>query len=219
MYKKLMGARMALAAALAVIPASASAVPTLTEGGVAVAAGSTVVGTLTNPPLKMTNAAAATLLECTTATITGKVHSNPTPDLAVEITAFNVGGTGATKAGEPEPECTGMFGNFTFTTHASAANPWCLTGLKSDQFEVRGGACTSAAKNLTFTLDSTTVGVCEYSAASVTGTYTTGGAQAVTTITKAKFTKVSGSFLCPAEGFFDMEFKLETSNGTALTIS
>ncbi len=222
--KKLISACMALAAFAAfVLPATASAAndPNLTEGGVAVTAGSTVRGTASNTEFKTT--AGGNLVTCSNATMSGPVITNSGGNVTGEITSSAYSGTGSVHSDNGLAECTGTFGNAYITPNL----PLCLestTGMAADEFNVSGGACGGAAGNVKFIIGSTTAGACEYESTNpISGTGTTGGSQATLTVNNTQAgsgsKKIAGGFLCPSSGQLNMTFSLETTNGTALTIS
>lgn len=227
MRKKSSSICIALAAlvALAAAPSQSLATndPDLTEGGSMVSAGVEIIGTNVGE-LLITDANTNVLIRCTTFIQRGSsIHVSPTT-VSEEISTFKVGGTGVKPEGQPKRECTGSFGNVSFTANpATNGLPWCLQSDSTDAtdaFRIRGGKCSEASRAIRFVLDSTTVGECAYQrTAAIPGTYTTGGTAAELSISKIEFPKVSGSFLCPGTGYLDMTFSLETSNGTALTIS
>jgi hypothetical protein len=76
-----------------------------------------------------------------------------------------------------------------------------------------GGKCSAPGK-VNFTLASTTVGNCVYEGVSVDGTFATHPSDALMSVpggaAKRGFPKISGGFLCPSEGFLDMDFTMET---------
>jgi hypothetical protein len=226
MYKKLITACMALAAfaAFAVMPASAMASnsPELTDpDGTTLAVGSTVVGTNVGNTLFLdTNG--NTLLTCTTAKMTGHVVKNDGSNVEGTISTADFGGTGAQKAGEPEPECTGSFGNVTVTVKT----PLCIrstAAMATDEFQVEGSDCDGSGAKVTYTLESTTVGTCRYlTTGPVKGDFTTGAHDTLTvrdTQAGSGASKEEGGFFCPASGMLRMTFTLETENGTTVTIS
>ena len=96
--------------------------------------------------------------------------------------------------------------------------PWCLfsnTTMATDEFQVRGGGCTSPTSAIKFTLHVSTIFgkiSCNYeNPAHLKGTFTTHPSDALLTLTKQKFNGTSGG-LCPAEGFLDQSFTLTVNN-------
>jgi hypothetical protein len=225
MYKKLITACLAITAFAAfVLPASALAVnePQLTEGGSLVAVGSTIVGTASET--KFTTTEGATLVTCSTAKMTGTLKANSGSKVEWEVLkgSATFQGTGAVSAHNGLPECTGSFGNF-YKTVTTALCVRSDSTMLTDEFNVTGGACGTNGK-VGFIIGSTTAGACTYeSTGAVKGTYTTNGTQAslttVDTSAGSGSKLVSGGFLCPTSGALAMTFTLETSGGTALTIS
>lgn len=157
-------------------------------------------------------------MECETATITGEVVKNDGTHLVGTISTFELKGT----AGNPSSShCAGGYGgNITVTpnhttnpTHNGVASlPWCLTlSGPEDTFTIfgeTGGSCTSGqTRPITIVYDSTTLGACTYEKKEpIVGTYTTHPADAILTITKQEFKRVTGSGFCP--GSFNMRMAL-----------
>ena len=226
---------MAAFAALFVVPSVASAIQLTHPTGTTAAVGTLIQGTNVAHSTTGINTVMRTPLgniECATATLTGKIVKNAANGTHVVGTIET-----AEFRGTPKPEgahentghCTapGGFGTTTVTpnhttnpVHPAGVGslPWCITAGSKDEFSVYGeaeGSCTSGAtRPLVFTLHTTLLGACTYSKASVTGTYTTHSAAAITTISGQEFTKVTGSGFCPATGKLDMAFTLETDTAT-----
>lgn len=213
---------LAIFVAVFVAPSPASASPELTSPtGTRAPVGTLLQGTNvehgeTSKVLKMTTSVGT--FECAEATLTGELTSNQEAHVAGNVTTTEFRGT---PAAPTSPHCAGPGGLGTITITPShitnpshngvSSLPWCITAdAVADQFTVRGGKCSEAARNLTFILHSTTIGPCTYQKTSVTGTYTTHPAAAVLTIQSQKFTKITGSPFCPSEGSLDMAFTLET---------
>jgi hypothetical protein len=234
MSKKILAVCTALVAfaAFSVMATAASANPVVTHPtGTVMAthpAGTTctaepkgcITGTQINSPSKFTSGSTdpgTPLVECSNATMTGELDVNSTtatPSITGNITTADFSGTGASVNGVPE--CTSSFGNVSVVTTGANGVPWCLTSVKAtDEFEVRGGLCTEAARKIAFNLNSTTAGECKYEKESFKGTFVTHPEDAVLTLTHAgPAAKVAGGILCPASGSLDMSFTLETDSGT-----
>jgi len=165
---------------------------------------------------RMTDKNGGILVECTKGTMTGELTENGANVITGDITSAsftnNTGGA-----------CPSIVGTSVVTTKiedkgppvVQTGVPWCLSTIKAtDTFEVRGGNCNEAARNLIFILDNSVAGECEYSKASVTGTFRTDVKEtedAILTVTKnGAFVLIRGGAFCPKEGFLDMEFTLET---------
>jgi hypothetical protein len=210
MKKQLFAACMALAAfaAFAVMPAMASAAPTLTAPtGTLLATGSAVTGTNVGDTL-MTDSSGNVLLRCNKATMTGTVTTNnSTNGFAGDISSAVF--TGDASA---DGECTGTFGNSYVTANIAGGTPYCIKNTKNvDELEVRGGKCSEASRSIKYVLHSTTLGTCTYErTGGIIGKYTTHPTAAEATISKSEFTRTSG--FCPSAGFLDMTFAL-TSGG------
>lgn len=222
MHKKIIMACMALAAfaAFAVLPAVASASPELGETTAPEDAWiKTPVPSLIRAhnvgDTLMTDESGNVLTRCSSATMTGTLTTNSGTSIEGDISSASFSGTASGGA------CTGSFGNVTVTPKLL---PWCIKSVpKTDNFEVRGGNCTEEAKAITFILDAPLGVECKYQRSAtepITGTFTTDTAgtttDAVLSISKVKFPGESTPFPCPANGFLDMSFTLETDvEGTA----
>lgn len=234
---------MAAVAALFVVPSVASATsPTLCEttalgcDSITVGADTTIIATNVAHTGEVTTTKMVTGLgnvECETATLTGKLTKNAGGVIEGDIETAEFWGKPGQKPPHPAGQrCSGGFGGDTLVTPNHTNNPchtptggtshcslpWCLKAEgNKNVFSVRGGNCSEAARPLTFTLDTTTLGACSYERkAAVTGTYTTHPADLVATVTggeEAKFTKITGSAFCPNTGELFMAFTLTTDVG------
>lgn len=95
--------------------------------------------------------------------------------------------------------------------------------MADDEFQVIGAACGSSGK-VKIVLDFQVAGECEYEATgNLKGTYTTGGTQAsltsISTSAASGFKLIKGGFLCPSSFALGISYRLETANGTSITIS
>jgi hypothetical protein len=211
MYRKLMTACMALAAfaAFAVMPSIASATndPDLTDsGGSSVPVGTKIKATSIGN-LVMTDVNTNHLVTCSSAWMTGELTKNDGSNIEGNVESATFSGTGT------NGECTSTFGGITVTTNVTNGIPYCMRStatMETDEFQVRGGKCSEASREIRYTLDSTTIGECTYGrTAAVVGTYTTTPEDAVVHITHQKFEKKAGGFFCPGEGYLDFTFTLE----------
>lgn len=215
MTRKLLATCVSLAAfaALAVIPAMASASPVLTENGVAVPVGAKVDATNSGNILFTTSSGTVT---CTKSTFTGTVITNTGTHIEGTIETATFKGEG------PEETCKSTF-IFNPSFKVTPENlHWCITSGGADAWSIRGGACGAAAKNLRFTLDNSVVGNCTYERATVTGTYETNKTPVTLKVGASQtFTKVAGGSACPATGTLSGGWTLETdvSPFTGLSIS
>lgn len=156
------------------------------------------------------------VIECQTGFMTGKIIKNSGTHIEGEITAAEFSGTpGVTPH---TGHCKSPLGNVTVTPNLATnpaheghpSLPWCITAANNkDQFEIKGGKCGGMALPLTVAIHSPASGLCSYSTASVTGTYTTDPAAAIGTIINQEFTKITGGVFCPPNGKLDMAFTLE----------
>jgi hypothetical protein len=217
MSKKLIGAFMALAAfaAFAVMPAVSSASPVITHPtGTKLATGVNIRAHLVNGDALLTGTSGETLVDCNSATITGKLTENSGTSFKGEITSAIYGGTGTQASGEPATECTSSIGNASVTALATTKSPWCLTSTTEDKWHLTGGTCAASGGNLKFILVSTTIGTCEYeSTEGPSGTFTTHSTgDAILTVTKSGFKLINSNFFCPTSGTLDQSFTLETDS-------
>ncbi|MGN6588416.1 MAG: hypothetical protein ACTHKT_13260 [Solirubrobacterales bacterium] len=226
MHKKLMMACMAIAAFAAfVIAPAASASPVLTEGTTAVLPHNTaktctedptgcIIGTNTGVT-KFT--ASGFNVECDHDVLTGWVTKNSGTKIEGTVPAgkaeFHGTGTGT--------DCTSALGpvKVTVTSELCLATGEITTsnGTKDPD----GVTVTGCGANVKFDLEITGTGNCEYSTASVLGTYLTNAAATVN-ISEQAASKVAGGIFCPSSGKLDMDFDLYTDNlptETPLTIS
>jgi hypothetical protein len=182
------------------------------------------------------------LAECTKATMTALLTKNNGTEVEADITTATFeGGSAGGKINGME-ECNGTFGPMVPTTNGTDpvgtkidnedvenGTPWCLKSngnMADDEFQIRGGTCSEAAKKITFILDTTlSAGVvtqCKYERGSgepVKGTYTTHATgEAILSVTAKAGTLPDTTFkgeagnnvLCPATGTLEMSFTLET---------
>ncbi|HEY0277388.1 MAG TPA: hypothetical protein VGC32_03875 [Solirubrobacterales bacterium] len=226
MYKKLLITCIAVAAfaAFAMSASASAASPLLTN-----ASGEPVpVGT----GLKATNIgvtkliSSITTVECSNDVLAGPLTANPNSGKPVEGTVESANFLGT----EAESNCKSGLGRVRVTTGfaAGAGNgtPWCLSAGAGDVLSVRGGACGSAARPITFVLDiHTPFGVveCHFERTTakgpVTGSYNT-KADLIGKIpsgANSEFVGTSGG-VCPTSGTLEMEFGLTTAAGGTLTI-
>jgi hypothetical protein len=214
MHRKITATCLALVAfaAMAVVPALASASPVLTEGGTAVATGKLITAT---QDTNITLATSIGHVTCQKSTLTGTLTENSGTSIAGEITAASFTGTAANN------HCSSTLPfNPTFTVDVGNL-PYCLTSTASDAWSIRGGKCSEGAKNLTFTL--TGIFTCKYERASVTGTYTTGTGTLSIGASQSFTGEAGNGGLCPGSGTLSGSWNLYTDTGvhdatTALTI-
>lgn len=205
-------------AAIFVVPSIASAGPILTAPTGTVYSG-TYIEAENVGVFKMTLHGGGSI-ECQTAFLTGDLTSNANGHISGDIETAEIRG----RTNQPNPHefntCDSPLGTITVTPNHSSnpkhneipSLPWCLTANNNlDEFTVRGGLCTEAARALAFQLH-TSVGTCSYSKASVTGTYTTHPSDAVLSMSEQTFTKSTGSIFCPSGGLIDMSLTLRTDD-------
>jgi hypothetical protein len=218
MHRKLIGAFLALAAfaAFAVAPSIASATnsPEITHPtGTRLATGTKIEATNIGTTI-MTDASTNTLVECSTATMTGTLTKNDGSNVEGNITSASFSGTGSGGT------CTGSFGNITVTPNpATNGMPWCLRStstMATDEFQLRGNECSKAVRAIRFVLDAPFGATCTYQRGSaVVGTLTTHPEDAVLHVSHVEFPLLEGSFICPGAGYLDMSFTLETDGSNS----
>lgn len=190
--------------ALGVIPAAASASPTLMVGSESVPVGASFRATNIGN-VKFTTSLGT--LECQQAMLMGTVTQNSGTAIEEKLETVSMTGSGA------EGRCTTSFlGDLTFVAKRL---PWCLKGggkLPKDRFVITSGACPGGG-TLEFDLDSTIWGSCSYPRPSLEGTFSTGtgpGSPTALTVSEQEFSKSAGGFLCPGSMKLDTQLKLET---------
>jgi hypothetical protein len=222
-------------AALAVfaLPTVASASPELTQPtGTRLAVGTKIKGTNVGNSVFKTDDATTSLAECGSTVLTGEVVKNNGTEVEGTITTATASGTGAIF--NEMSECTGSFGNFSVTSNSSAdgesvasGTPWCISAggkVGADEFQLRGGKCSEAARAIRFIYDLTGPGIlieCKYKRVeAVKGTFTTDSSgDALLKATAGPNTTVVGEvgnhFLCPVSGTFEVSYTLEADEATA----
>jgi hypothetical protein len=209
MYPKLLGI-CSLVAALALSPSMSSASPVLTEGPSVVAVGKKIVETNTGDVI-FDSASGPTFCNKSERTGTVTVNSGGLIGIAWGFEFF--GGTAANGG------CTS--GWLASAAISSTLSSCFQTTKTSDQWELRGGNCSEAAKSLTFTLKGTfamgeTI-TCKYSRSNVTGTFSTNTTPVTLTVGASQsFTKEEGSFICPSVQTLTGKYTLETDDTSAL---
>jgi hypothetical protein len=204
MYKKLATACIAMAALAGfLIAPSASASPVLTEGGTAVAVGSSITFKNTGN-IFFTGAAT---LACETGDLKGTVLVNTGTRIKSEVP---LGGTSFTGTGT-NGDCTSSLGPFRMIMNSKLCME-TITG--TDTWRIIGCGST----NITFTLEFTGLGTCKYTKERLNSAYTT-SADATINVSKEPYVKEEGGAFCPSEGQLDMDLDLTTTDGTTLLIS
>jgi hypothetical protein len=223
MPKRLVSAVLAAAAVVSLLGGSAATVsatntPLLTAPtGTPAAVGSSIIGTAGETNLSGTSGGG--IFECASSTLSGEVTKNSSGNFEAKITTATLVGDGGVMVGEPDKECTGLV-----TSAVTATPPWCLrstTVMRTDEFQIRGGQCSEAAKPIIFHLVTTGFGTCTYerSASSpIAGSFRTHPEQAIFSVTSTAAgsgltRSSSSSSLCPASGVLELVFALE--NGAA----
>jgi hypothetical protein len=160
--------------------------------------------------------AGGTLVECTTASMTGALSKNTDTESEGTIHTASFSGTGT------GGKCTTSFGgDATIDTNIGNGTPWCLrstSAMNADEFQVRGNACSAESRSITFVL-TTALGTCKYNRTlAIIGKYKTdtsadSNSDAILSLAEGantEFAKEEGGFFCPANGSLEMSFTLET---------
>ncbi|HEX5593212.1 MAG TPA: hypothetical protein VFX35_07685 [Solirubrobacterales bacterium] len=225
MSKKIIMACMAVVALAAfALPASASASKmTLEEGNTVLdptgktctpgLPGICIRGTNTDVVSTLTDANGNPVAKCTNVSMTGSLEKNT--HAAIEGTIHSATFNGTPGVTPHTPHCESTFGTITVTTNPGTNGlPWCLRSTEAmapDQVQIRGNACTAAARPIRFILHSSLAGECTYErSAAVVGEITTTPSAAQIHIDKQEFPRIAGGFLCPAKGFLDLTMSLYT---------
>jgi hypothetical protein len=203
-----------VASAFAVLPATASAEntatithPTGTVLSASHASPMALQATQTAQSI-LTDASQNTLLACNQRHFHGNLETNS--HTAIEWTLTKVEAT----------ECGGSLpGPIVITTTEGNGVPWCLRitpTMATDEFQIRGGGCTSEARPLTWVAHTQNVGTCFYQrTAPISGKYTTHPQEAILSFNHQEFIREAGSgFFCPAVGYLDWSFTPTTTSET-----
>ncbi|HET9677611.1 MAG TPA: hypothetical protein VFP21_08925 [Solirubrobacterales bacterium] len=216
MHKKIMLACMAIAAfaALVVVPAASAA--TLTDGGSALATGTSITGKNIGNTLFTAGELTVT---CSSADIPGTLTTNSGGAVAGEIAAGAPSFTGTGTSSD----CTSPLGSVKPTVNSKL----CLSVAKGTDAGTVDG-CKNASgvvQPITFTLNVTNIVSCKYETTGtppqIAGTITTTPADAAVTLVEQPATREAGqnTLFCPESGALDMEFELTTTGGGTLTFS
>jgi hypothetical protein len=188
--------------ALATVPASAATIDVLTTGKVGgsnVATGAVLKASLASGTTAnfFETATSTTGIKCSTSSFSAKVTANPAkPGTAKEsVTAQSFG------------KCTSNITGVTSVTSVTINNlPYngTISDAKGDPVKISGTSATKPLKT-TIVLD-TIVGsiTCTFTASSISGAASNTGN--TVSFSAQKFTKSSGSSLCPASGFFTAKY-------------
>lgn len=209
MHKKIMLACMALVAfaAFAIVPAMASAAPTLKEGTTTLAVGAEIAGTQDGTEAWVFTTSSGNV-SCNEVRFAGVVTENPGAKGTVKTASFKNNGSTSCP--------TTIFGVSSMVVTPKV--PWCLSSTVLGTVKLVGGECGGKASGVKFVLDPNVGGECEYEKAEVTGTYTAGSEPLTADFTGNVFKLVRSTTLCPSEGTLDGKAILETPNGTSLKI-
>jgi hypothetical protein len=204
MQRKLGGACLAVAALVALTAPAALASPVLTENFTPLAVGASLTATNTGS-IKFTDQGITE--ECSVLRWSGTVLQNTGTKIVLEIPkGAGFGGTSTT--GGP---CTLPFSEWGFSW--TFTSKLCIETVPgADKVSVTG-----CGAKLLFT-----IGECQYSAPSMTGTFVT-NADATLTFTGQSFERTSGLFIgsvpCTTPASIDLVLDLTTTTGATLSIS
>jgi hypothetical protein len=205
MQKKWITTCVAIAAFAAfVVAPAASASPVLTSEGKAVAVGTSVTGS--NTGIFKFEGGGGYTIDCSSVDLAANVTGNSGTKIQLEAAAGGFTTSGTATGGD----CTASWGPAKLTW-----GKMCLvTSAGTDNVTVTGcGAGIALTTNITGT------SICQYSAASGTGTVAT-SADAQITVNSLPEQKTEGSGLfCPSEVRFSMIFDLTATGGGTLFIS
>jgi hypothetical protein len=204
MHKKLILAFVALAVFITSPAALAS--PVLTSSpGVKVPVGEEIKWTNTGDYLG-TGLEGNPSWKCTGVDLQFKLTENSGVSIRGEAAAGSAKLTGTGAGGD----CTSAAGNVAWTFNSAL----CFSTVAKDQIQVTG--CSGS---IFYTLDTTGVGSCKYSMASMTGTFPTVFQDATVGLPNLQGSKVEGGFFCPSKDNLDLHFDLVTSAGGTMTIA
>jgi hypothetical protein len=210
---------------LAGLPSTAAALndPDLTfPTGTMLGIGSKFKATNVGNGLKFTDTSGNAIWECPVTALTGTLGKNNGSEIEADIESFAVSGTAF------DGRCTTT--GFMPETHlivnpATNGLSWCLRStptMKDDEFQIRGGACSSAARPIrivwltTFTGKEPVAIECVYErTGTITGTYKTHPEDAILTFADAEWVLKSGGMFCGLAWKLDMSFTLERDEATA----
>jgi hypothetical protein len=215
MSKKLIAACMVIAAFAAFgMVSTASAAPVITYPTGTVLASGTLLKATNITEMAFTSSSIN--VRCPSVTTTGAVKSNSTAGgFSGEAQSITISGTGS--AGDCTATGSFFTGSAKPTPEIAGGLPWCFKNTLNDNLEIRGGACSEAARSIKFGIDLTGLTTCVYERTSLTGTFGTdvSGQDATGSITAGlAWTLVSG-FGCPSGPTLDIDFTEETDTTTA----
>jgi len=205
MHKKLIMTCVAIAAFAAfVIAPVASASPVLTSEGKAVAVGTSVTGS--NTGIFKFEGGGGYTIECSSVDLAATVTGNSGTKISLESAIGGFTTTGTATGGD----CTASWGPAKLTWGKLCF----VTAAGTDNITVTG-----CGTGIALTTNITGTSICQYSAASGTGTVTT-NADAQITVSSLPEQRTEGSgFFCPSEVKFSMIFDLTATGGGTLFIS
>jgi hypothetical protein len=182
----------------------------------------------------------STLATCSSTVMTGTLTKNNGSQIEADIQTLTLSGTGA--AYNSMNECTSTrLGNPTMTTNGTheavkidegtvaSGTPYCLKAtnlMAADEFQIRGGTCTEAARKITIIFDTTVAGSaieCKYERAfPIVGTFQTdaeSGKDAVFSVAPGAASEfiheANNSILCQPAVTLQMSLTLETDSSPA----
>jgi hypothetical protein len=169
--------------AMAAVPAMASAITLTAPAGTALKKGAPFAASSSN--LVFTGAPSGLQLKCTENNFSGALQTGAGSSVTVGVSGATFTGTGGGACATNVPGVT---------AHVTPVGlPWTLHFFAADQW-----ALTDPAFTATITENGVSIAHCTYTAAEVTGTYTTSPNPLVFTITGGNFVRVEpGVATCP----------------------
>ncbi|MFF3330931.1 Tat pathway signal sequence domain protein [Streptomyces sp. NPDC002888] len=193
----------------AVTPASAADTAVLTAGGEAVAVGDVLTASLASGTAATlySSATGTSGVSCSSSQFTAKVTDNPTaPGTATEsLTAHTFGNCSANVVGVLGVTSIAV-NNLSYTTSVSSDGTVAVTPAAGSTIQT-----TVVLRTLLGSIS------CVYQAPKLTGAAS--NADNSITFTAQEFTKVSGSSLCFAKGYFTAKYAPVTDGTTAVTVN
>jgi hypothetical protein len=145
---------------------------------------------------------------CSSALLKGTLAKNNGSEVEAEISSASFSGGGS------DERCGGSLQSWVSTSPKENGVPWCLQSTPSqstDAFQIRGGACSKSATPIQIAFNVPTPALeCVYErSAAIVGTFSTHPEDAVLTMSKVEFKKVSGNITCPSTWYSDSSLTFE----------
>lgn len=158
--------------------------------------------------VKLTGSSGTTT--CTAASLQGTLKKNSGTAIEADISSASFSGTGG------DGRCKGPSEGWVTAGGLS----WCLrstTEMATDEFQIRGGACSKETTSTQITVGVPTATLeCVYERSpAIAGSFTTHPEDSIFTTSKIEFKKISGGITCPAGWYLDGSFTLENDEESA----